>query len=205
MYAEINPTINYNKALPQNTVHTDKNFGTGYNGNNNSQYSQYEETPNFSKFQDLHGQNKKFSENYCGGGSTLAVEKGLKLENSDVSLLFFSDNNVRRIQSQIKGEVYRLSNGIFKLEVDQDESDLLLAMRYIFIEFGQNLPTHIVRQVKLLNKHLIEYIIPDIMTNIKQHYAYLKEISSPIKPMEQPLNVNSKGRRSLPSITTLWR
>jgi hypothetical protein len=206
MYSEINPTINYNKSLPNSTIHTNKDFGVSGYGSQPG-LGQYEETPQFSKFQELYGQNRTFSDNYCGGGSTLAIQKGLQLENSPVSLLFFSDENMARIQKQIKREVFRLSNGTFKIDdnVDQDEQDLLIAMRYIFIEHAKNLPTHIVKQVKILNRQLLDYIIPDIMTNIKQHYWYLKEISQPIRPLDQPLNVNNKGRRTLPSVTTLWR
>jgi hypothetical protein len=205
-YAEINPTINYNKSLPNSTVFTNKDNGglnvNGYFGSNSM--GQYEETPQFSKFQELYGQNRTFSDNYCGGGSTLAIG-GLQIENGPVSLLYFSDENMARIQKQIKSEIFRLSNGTFKLDADQDEKDLLLAMRYIYIDKARNLPTHIVRQVKILNRQLLDYIIPDIMTNIKQHYNYLKEISQPIRPLDQPLNVNNKGRRTLPSVTTLWR
>lgn len=191
MYAEINPSINYNKALPSSTLNTSLNN------------IQYEDTPKFSKFQEMYD-NRSFSENYCGGASTLAIGS-MQMENTPVSLLYFSDENMSRIQKQIKSEIFRLSNGTFKLEVDQDEQDLLLAMRYIFFDQAQNLPTHVVRQVKVLNRKLLDYIIPDIMTNIKQHYGYLKDISGPIKPLEQPLNVNNKGRNTLPSITTLWR
>lgn len=207
MYAEINPSINYNKSLPNSTVYTNKDNGISGYGSSPGM-GQYEETPQFSKYQELYGQNRTFSDNYCGGGSTLAIG-GLQMENTPVSLLFFSDENMARIQKQIKKEIFRLSNGAFKLDVDQDEQDLLLAMRYIFIEYSKNLPTHIVKQVKILNRHLLNFIIHDdggaLMTNIKQHYGYQKEISRPIRPLDQPLNVNSKGRRTLPSITTLWR
>ncbi len=203
MYSEINPAINYNKSLPNSSVFTNRDSGvSGYNSQHGLDH--YEETPHFSKFQELYGQNRTFSDNYCGGASTLAIG-GLQMENTPVSLLFFSDENMARIQKQIKREIFRLSNGTFKMDVDQNEQDLLLAMRYIFIEYAKNLPTHIVKQVKILNRQLLDYIIPDIMTNIKQHYMYLKEISQPIRPLDQPLNVNSKGRRTLPSVTTLWR
>jgi hypothetical protein len=207
MYAEINPSINYNKSLPNSTVFTNRDSGVAGYGTSTGM-GQYEETPQFSKFQELYGQNRTFSDNYCGGASTLA-SGSLSIKNTPVSLLFFSDENIARIQKQIKREVFRLSNGTFKLEADQDEQDLWISMRYIYIEYGKNLPTHIVRQVKILNRHLLNFLLNDneggIMTNIKQHYEYLKEISRPIRPLDQPLNVNNKGRRTLPSVTSLWR
>jgi hypothetical protein len=202
MYADINPTINYNKSLPKNPSIMPNN-SANYN-NSSTGFNQFEETPQFSKFQQLYGQNRSFSDNYYGGASTLAIES-MQMENTPVSLLFFSDDNMERLQKQIKREVLRLSNGIFKLDVNQDEQDLLLAMRYVFFEHAQNLPTHIVRQVKILNRHLLNFVIPDIVTNVKQNYNYLQDISKPIQPLEQPINVNNAGRRTLPSVTTIWR
>jgi len=186
-YAELNPSINYNSAL-------------GNLGRND-----YEETPAFSfaKTQKITPINDNDTY-YLGGGSSLAL-RGLQMQNSPVSLLFFSNDNMKRIQRQIKTTVYRLTNGTFKLEADQDEQDLLLAMRYIYIEHGKNLPDHIVKQVKILNEQTLNYIIPDIITNIKQHYDYLRDITQPINPMPQPLNVGRAGRKTLPSVTSLWK
>ena len=189
-YSSINPSINYNKSLPTEF----------------SSYIEieYEDTPAFSKYQNFRGQSKTFDESYRGGGSTLAIG-GLQMENTPVSLIFFSDENMERIQKQIKIQVNNLSKGKFKLQVNQDADDLLIAMRYIYIEHSKNLPTQTVRQVKKLNEKVLEFIIPDIITNIKQSQAYLKDITTPKQMMDQPLNVNNKGRRTLPSVDTLWR
>jgi hypothetical protein len=190
MYAELNPSLNYNRGLPDKS-------------SNN-----FEETPAFSKYQKMKGSEKTFEESYCGGGSSMAI-RGMQMENTPVSLLFFSDENRNRIQKKIRKEVYRLSKGTFKLEVDQDESDLLVAMRAVFFGINddtgaRNLPTHIVKQVKILNEKTINYIVPDMITNIKQHYGYLKDINEPRNIMPQPLNVNKRSK-TLPSFTSVWQ
>jgi len=131
-----------------------------------------------------------------------------KLSRSDTSGLmkeFFSDSNIKRLQKIIKSEVDRRSNGIFKITVDQDRQDLLLAMESIYVEHGRNLPTGIVRQTKILNNKLIDDIVPGILTAIKQYYGYMKDISTPVEPIARPMNVNNAGRQGLPSITTLWQ
>jgi hypothetical protein len=46
--------------------------------------------------------------------------------------------------------------------------------------------------------------MPDIMTNVKQAYGYLQDISQPLKPIVRPLNVSNAGRKTLPSMTTVW-
>jgi len=193
MYAEINPKINYNRALPNSNFSPNK-------------FDKYEETPAFSKFQKMHGENDNFGDNYCGGGASAAL-RGMGMSNSEVALLFFSDDNIARMQKLIRKTVYNLSKGKFKLSVNQDSKDLLVAMRAVYMgdDGALNLPTQVVRQVKILNKQVLDYIIPDIMTNIKQEFAYLKEINQPRQIMPQPLNVNKSQRGTLPSITTLWR
>lgn len=143
------------------------------------------------------------TEYYCGGNSSLAIG-GLQMDNTPVSDLYFSKENMQRLQKQIKKEILRESNGKFNLINDQDEMDLLIAMRAVYLDNSRNLPTHVVSQVKELNRITIDYIVPDMMTNIKQQSKYLKDINGPIPTMDRPLNVNRAGRKTLPSSTTIW-
>jgi hypothetical protein len=189
-YAELNAKPNYGIS----------NDFSPFDTNNKS----FEELPAFALFQNNNGnlRNNKFGDYYCGGASELAM-KDIGYETA-VSKIFFSKENIKRIQKKIKSEVLRRSNGKFRLDVDQDENDLFIAMRAIFLDNAKNLPKYVVRQVKQLNKFVIEFIIPDIMTNIKQQYDYIKEISNPIRPPPLPLNVSRAGRKALPSTTTIW-
>ena len=184
-YAELNIVPNYNIKNSYSS-HSPKY--------NNDEFSTNKYQDNISKH------DKSY---YCGGNSSLAI-RGMQMENSPLSELYFSEENMKRIQSQIKREAYRLSDGLFKLVVDQDKDDLLIMMRQIFFEHAKFLPHNIVRQVKQLNKHTLKYLMSDIMTNIRQNNAYLKDISNPVVPIALPMNVNNAGRKSLPSFTTTW-
>ena len=113
------------------------------------------------------------------------------LEVNPVNDLFFSKSNVKRLQKRIKKEVFRLSKGKIVLDAEQDESDLLIAMRAVYLEEGKNLPTKVVRQVKLLNNRVMDYIMPDLMSNIKLEYGYLRDINEPLKPINRPIQVNT--------------
>ncbi len=110
-----------------------------------------------------------------------------------------------RIQKKIKEEVYKRTNGQYTLDEDQDESDLMIVMRAIYLDKCKNLNEQPIRQVKLLNQQTVDYIVPDMITNIKQYFGYVKDINKPLTPMMRPMNVNNAGRKLLPSITTLWR
>ena len=129
--------------------------------------------------------------------------KGIQCE-SELSKLFFSDTNIKRVQKLIKNEVYTRTNGQFKLDVDQEQRDILIAMRAVYMENARFLPTQIVRQVKRLNKKVADEIVPGMITSIRQEYGYLKEINSPLNPIGRPQNVSNAGRLLLPSVTTTW-
>ena len=94
--------------------------------------------------------------------------------------LYFSQENINRIQKIIKYEVFVRTNGKYKLQIDQNESDLLVVMRDIYITCSTNMPYKVVHQVKELNHRTIEKILPDMITMIKQDDEYIKQLDKPI-------------------------
>jgi hypothetical protein len=126
-------------------------------------------------------------------------------EKNHITTVFFSNENIKRIQKKIREAVFIKTKGQYILEEDQDESDLLIAMRAVYLEKCKNLPNETVRQVKLLNNQTVDYILPDMITNIKQYFGYIKDINQPLTPMLRPMNVNNSGRKLLPSLTSVWR
>jgi Family of unknown function (DUF5761) len=129
--------------------------------------------------------------------------KGIQSE-SELSKLFFSDENIKRLQRKIRQEVFKRTTGQFRLDVDQSQMDLFIAMRGVYLTHARFLPGQIVRQVKRLNEKVIDEVTPGIMTNVKQDYGYLKEINKPLTPIPRPINVNNAGRRTLPAVTTTF-
>ncbi len=140
--------------------------------------------------------------NNYGNMSSLAL-KGIQT-NNELSNMFFSDDNFKRIQRMIRDGVSERTGGQFKLDVDQDQKDLFLVMRAIYMEQARFLPHQVVRQCKQLNKKVVSEVIPGIITNIRQDYGYLKEINKPLSPIRRPVNVNNASRKQLPSIATTF-
>jgi hypothetical protein len=118
--------------------------------------------------------------------------------------LFFCPDNIRRLQNKIKKSIFIESKGKYKLDADQNESDLLIVMRAVYIQDSFNSPYRIVHQVKELNQKVINRILPEMITNIKQNEEYINSIDRPIDPIPLPVNVSRAGRLSLPSVTTIW-
>jgi hypothetical protein len=121
-----------------------------------------------------------------------------------VGELFFSEENIKRIQKLIKNEIAIRSKNKLIMDEDQDAADLIIAMRGVYQMYGNFRKEKVVHQVKVLNKKLVDFIVPDMLTEIKQYYGYLKDINEPLKPIDRPMNVSNAGRRTLPSITTMW-
>ncbi len=128
--------------------------------------------------------------------------KGIQSE-SELSKMFFSDVNIKRVQKKIRKAIFQRTNGEFRLDVDQDAKKIFIVMRAVYLEHARFLPTEIVRQVKRLNQKVVDEIIPGMITEIRQEYGYLKEINKPLDPIMRPMNVNNAGRRTLPSVTTV--
>lgn len=149
---------------------------------------------------DLQDDDPYSASNYYENGYATLVAQEYQSCPSKVMSLYFSDDNIKRIQKMIKREVYRRSRGKYILTEDQDASDLNLAMRAVFKLYAKNLPTGIVRQVKGLNDQTVQYVVPDMMTNIEQYYGYLKDILNPINPIQLPTNVNTGGRKIIPGV-----
>ena len=118
--------------------------------------------------------------------------------------VFFSPDNINRLQNKIKKSVFIETKGKYKLQVDQNESDLLIVMRAVYIQDSYNAPYRIIHQVKELNEKVINRILPDMVSNIKQNEEYLNVIDKPMDPIPLPVNVSRAGRLSLPSVTTIW-
>jgi len=125
--------------------------------------------------------------------------------NNPVIDAFFSEENMDKVQDLLKQEIQRRTQGMFKIEEDQDENDLLIAMRGTYMIYGKGLPTNIQDQIDELNYRTVDTMAPDMITEIKQRYGYLRDIAQPLRFMPLPLNVSKAGRRGMPSITTVWR
>ena len=120
------------------------------------------------------------------------------IEQTAVSKAFFSVENLNYLQSQIQREVY-VRSGPKKYRIDpQDVDEVQMIMRGMFLQYARNNPFDIKGQVDELNKWVIDWSVPRIMSEIDQHLYYLKDISHMPIPLQQPMNMSSAGTRSLP-------
>ena len=176
-----------------------KNNSNLYNNYTLSTDKEYKPTNYYSSSSYTQNKNNWATENSI----QKTLLKGL-YEPTPIGELYFSYQNINRIQKMIKYEIFVRTNGKYKLEIDQNESDLLIIMRDVYITCVKNMPYKIIHQVKELNHRTIEKIIPDMISMIKQDDEYIKQLDRPINPIPLPICVSNKGRNTLPSITTTF-
>ena len=70
------------------------------------------------------------------------------MTESKLAKLYFSTKNIDLVQEKIKKVVYIAT----KINIDrQSDDELLIVMRSIYLQFGQNCDTNLIEQVKALN------------------------------------------------------
>tara|TARA_B100002019_G_C21173745_1_gene549909 strand:+ start:397 stop:903 length:507 start_codon:yes stop_codon:yes gene_type:complete len=111
--------------------------------------------------------------------------------DNELSNLFFSRINIDFVQQKIIDEIYRQSREEYRI-AKQSEEALEIVMRAMYLQHSRNLPCKIEQQVKELNKHVLDYCIPNIMTNIRQYIGYINDVNSPRTVMENPIDTSSK-------------
>jgi hypothetical protein len=121
-------------------------------------------------------------------------------EESILSKVFFDPKNVNLIQKQIIVEVFRQTNSDYLIE-KQNEADLQIVMRSIFLQHAHHLPNNIKSQIQKLNTIVVDEVVPGIVSQITAHFGYLDRAFGPIQIMDRPQNVSNAGLKTLPSVT----
>ena len=118
------------------------------------------------------------------------------LQNTSLSIAFFSKENIDEIQCAIINEVYRKTNGKYQIE-KQSENELIIIMRSYYLQYGKNLPNNIEAQVSKLNSMVINWSSDEIITNIDQYMKYKETVSTLPMPLERSQLSSQKGTKTL--------
>jgi uncharacterized protein YukJ len=114
-------------------------------------------------------------------------------EQGNLENTFFSDENMDLINKQLVISIFNRTKGQIRI-ADQSKQQLVIVMRYVFLEHARHLPYDIKGQIRELNCRVVGEILPNIITNVNQRIDYLNEINNPRQILPNPINVN-KGRR----------
>ena len=125
------------------------------------------------------------------------------ISDTPLSKVYFSEDNIDLIQDELKQAVYNKTDNKYVID-RQSDTELIIVMRSIFLQNSNNLPYDIKNQIIQLNKLVLDYCIPNVVSGILSYNGYLRDIANPIMPMENPQNVSSAGTKTLKSVSSLF-
>jgi hypothetical protein len=117
---------------------------------------------------------------------------------SEVAMAFFTTCNVELLQEAIRKEVYKRSGPKKYVIDDQDVDELKMIMRAMYYQYAKNNTFDIAGQVRDLNKLVIDWSAPRILSEVDHYHYYLNDISHLPVPLMQPVSMSSAGAKSLP-------
>lgn len=106
-------------------------------------------------------------------------------EETVLSKVFFSPQNLQIIQNKIRAEIYNMSNGKYIIP-EQDTDTLRIIMRSMYLQHATHLPSEIRNQVAALNDMVYDYVIPKVFTEVQGYMNYKRDVSNMYTPIARP-------------------
>jgi hypothetical protein len=106
--------------------------------------------------------------------------------NTILSDAFFSAKNIQMIQNGIRVGVYLRSNNQYIIG-EQNNDELKIIMRSIFLQYAKNQPTAIPGQISELNRQVLEYCIPHVYVEADGYMKYKYDVSTLVVPIARPI------------------
>ena len=117
------------------------------------------------------------------------------VEQTRLSNTYFSKCNIEILQKIIAYDIYKK---IGKKIGKQSEHDLLIIMRSYFLQNANNVlvkDEDIRNEIRKLNIMVKDDAVKRIISMIKQHDAYIKDINNMSDPINRAESTNIKGRK----------
>jgi len=103
-----------------------------------------------------------------------------------LSNLFFSKENIQILQNGIRSGVYNLSNNQYIIG-EQDCDSLKIIMRSVFLQNAANQPNNISEQIVQLNKIVLDYCIKQVYGEAQGYLKYIDDVSTLPIPLAPPV------------------
>lgn len=116
--------------------------------------------------------------------------------STQLSKVFFSPENIQNLQLGMKNMVYEKSCKKYVIG-KQSEDELMIIMRAIYLQNAKHTPYDIKQQVVDLNKMVIAYAVPRIISEISMYFTYIKDATNAPNYWERGLATSSKGTKTL--------
>jgi len=132
------------------------------------------------------------------GGSACGAPEGNSTlrgtEASPVSELFFSRDNFAALQHGLRYRVWVETREVIS---EQPETELLVVMRSIYLQYSRNEAFEVVQQVRELNALVLDYCVRVVVAEVGVNLQYRKDISTLPVPLDRAPLATTKGSRTL--------
>ena len=116
--------------------------------------------------------------------------------NSLLSKTFFSKENFDQLQNMIRYNVY-IQSGKKYIIGKQDNTQLQIIMRSIYLQNSKNLDTNIQKQIRELNSLVLDYSVPNIIVGVQQYMGYKKDVSTISEPIPLAQSTDKNKNKEL--------
>ena len=113
--------------------------------------------------------------------------------DTDLSQLFFSQQNIQILQNGIRAGVYHRSNRQYIIG-PQDCDSLKIIMRSVYLQHAANQPNNVTQQVAELNKIVLNYCIQQVYSEAQGYIKYLDDASTLVVPIAHPIMADNTDR-----------
>ena len=107
-----------------------------------------------------------------------------------LSKVFFSHQNIQLIQNGIRAGVYHRSNGQYLIG-PQDCDPLKIIMRSVYLQYSANQPNNITQQIEELNNIVLNYCIQQVYGEAQGYLKYIDDASTLVVPIAHPVMANN--------------
>jgi len=114
-------------------------------------------------------------------------------DETQLSKLFFSKENIQILQNGIRAGVYHRSNGQYIIG-SQDCDALKIIMRSMFLQYSSNQTQNVSQQINQLNKMVLDYSIQQVYGEAQGYLKYIDDASTLVVPLAPPVMASNTDR-----------
>jgi hypothetical protein len=115
-------------------------------------------------------------------------------KETPLNSVFFSLDNINRLQTAIHDQVYAMSQGKYDIGRQSDD-ELRLVMRSYYLMFARNDPSNVVDEMEELNSRVVGYCAGKIYSEVDFHMFYRKDLEEFAPAIANPVNTQVYGTR----------
>lgn len=114
-------------------------------------------------------------------------------DETTLSRVYFSYENIQLLQNGIRAGVYKKSKGQYTIG-PQDCDSLKIIMRSIYLQHASNLPNNVKAQVTELNKMVLNFCIQQVYSEAQSYMKYISDVSTLAVPIAHPVMPDNSDR-----------